>query len=199
MDTNLRDHFDRAVGDDPGPDPATMAQAAIAVGGRTRRRRKQAAVAAGVVAVLAVVTGVNLQPDRTRPPTVVRQMMLVAASGCSEEPVPRDATDVVVFLSHDVGDRQRSALDEALDEDPRVATSHFDSREQAYERFRVLWADSPDLVASVRPESLPESFRLRLVEASRFAAFRADYAARDGVQEIYGRVCPVSAPVGGVR
>ena len=199
MDANLRDHFDRAVGDDPGADPTAMAHAAIAVGGRTRRRRKQTAAAAGVVAALAVVTGLDLPHDRPAPPTVVRQMMLVAASGCSEEPVPRDATDAIIFLRHDAGDRQRAALGAALDEDRRVATSHFDNREQAYERFRKLWADSPEFVASVRPEALPESFRLRLVDASQYAAFRADYAARDGVQDVYGRVCPAGAPVGGVR
>jgi MYXO-CTERM domain-containing protein len=38
VEENLREQFDRAVGDDPGADPGPMAYAAIAGGGRIRRR-----------------------------------------------------------------------------------------------------------------------------------------------------------------
>ena len=205
MDADLRRHFDRAVDDDPGADPGAMAYAAISAGGRIRRRRKLTAVAgvaAGVAAALGVAVGVHLQSPATRPAdppvTVAAAMRPMAAPACSAELVEDGATDVAMFLTQDVTDRQRSALRTALDDDARVDVLHYESREQAYQRFRTLWADSPEFVAAVRPDQLPESFRLRLVNPSDHAAFHAEYAAMDGVQDIIGRVCPASAPVGGV-
>ncbi len=41
----------------------------------------------------------------------------------------------------------------SLDENPLVETFTFFDREQAFEEFKELFADSPDLVASVRPTS----------------------------------------------
>ena len=215
MDSTLREQFDRAVGDDPGADPGEMASAAIALGGRVRRRRRQlaaAGAAAGLVLVLAVVAVVNVRPPATapgnppasaNPPSAAAPaMVLVAATGCSPQPVERDATDAVVLPGDAAGhvtDPQLAALRSALEHDARVKTVIFDSRESAYQRFRKLWAADPDFVGSVDPEQLPESFRLRLVDASQYAAFRADYEAMDTVQYVEGRVCPVSAPVGGVR
>jgi len=199
---NLREHFDRAVGDDPGDDPGAMAHAAIAEGGRIRRRRQTAVagVAAGVVTVLGAVAGVQLRSGGTEPapPPVAAapQMRLVAASGCSERPVEKDATDVVIFV---VPYRQPSSLMSALSSDPRVGALRFEGREEAWQRFRKLWADSPDLVASLTPDSMVESFRLRLADAAQYAAFRAQYDTRDDVAAVEGRICPVSAPVGGVQ
>jgi cell division transport system permease protein len=201
VDANLRKHFDQAVSHDPGADPGEMAHAAIALGGRVRRRRRQmtaAGVTAGVVALaLGVVAGVNFESRSPNPPvTVTLSMMLAAAPSCSAEPVDSDATDVVIVLDDD---RQRPALEAALDDDARVGTVHFESREQAYQRFRERWANSPHSVASAGPKALSESFRLRLVDASQYAAFRAQYAAMTGVARIDGRKCATSAPVGGVQ
>jgi RNA polymerase sigma factor (sigma-70 family) len=58
-----------------------------------------------------------------------------------------------------------------------VGTVQFESREQAYLRFRALWSKDPDLVAAVGLKQLPESFRLRLADASQYTALRAQYAA----------------------
>jgi len=201
VDTSLRDQFDRAVSGDPGIDPGEMAHTAIAEGGRIRRRRKQMAAAVGVVTVLATVAGLNLLPDapKSQNPavTLAAAQMLVAAPSCSPKPVDRNATDVIIFLATEATDRQRSALKSALDDDPRVDTLLFENREQAFQRFQAMWKDSPDFVAAVGPDQVPESFRLRLVDASQYTAFRGKYAAMDGVDDVIGRICPPSAPVGG--
>ena len=206
MDANLRQHFDRAVSADPGADPGEMAHAAIVQGGRVRRRRRQTAVAgvaAGIVAALGVAAGVNHEPEApgpANPPlTVAAAMMPVAAPSCTEKPVEHDATDVILFLAADAAERQRSAIMSALDDDARVESLEFESREQAFDRFRRLWADSPDFVAAVSADQMPESFRVRLVDAAQYSAFRAEYEATDGVDDVLGRVCPSSAPVGGVQ
>jgi hypothetical protein len=204
VDRSLREHFDRAVSDDPGINPGKMAHAAIAEGGRMRRRRKRmaaASAAAGLVTVFGAVAGVNLVTEAPRseipPVTIAAAMMPVAAPSCSAKPVDRDATDVLIFLAAEVTDRQRSALESALGGDSRVGVLHFENREQAYRRFVTRWKNNPDLVAAVGAEQLPESFRLRLVNASQYTALRGQYAAMDGVEQIIGRTCPPSAPVGG--
>lgn len=208
MDANLREHFDRAVSDDPGADLGEMAHAAIAQGGRVRRRRRQmavAGVAAGVVLVLAVVAGVNHRSPVTGPANPAAAgpaMMLVAALDCSAKPVQKDATDVVLFpgdADGHVTDRMLSRLRSDLTDDPRVAALFFVTHEEAYQRFKKQWPNNPGFVASVSPDMLAEFFRLRLVDPSQYTAFRTQYAARGDVAFIEGRICRPSAPVGGVQ
>nr|BFE74093.1 hypothetical protein GCM10020092_073940 [Actinoplanes digitatis] len=110
----------------------------------------------------------------------------------------RDATDVGIFLGAGTTEGQRSAVASSLGNDGRVAAMHYESRAEAFERFKKLWADDPDFVASVSADQLPPSFRVRLADAAQYAAFRAQYAAMDGVDQIVGRTCPASAPIGGI-
>ncbi|MFR9778442.1 permease-like cell division protein FtsX [Micromonospora sp. MS34] len=205
VERHLREHFERAVDDDPGVAPDDMAHAAIIEGVRLRRRRNQltaAAVAAGMVVVIGAVAGLNLPSGRSaadQPVTVAAAMMPVVAPSCTPRPVERDATDVVIFLGAEITDRQRAALETALSADPQVQNLIFESRGQAYERFRTRWAHNPDLVAAVTADQFPESFRLRLVAASQYTAVRSRYATMDGVEEVIGRRCPKDAPVGGLQ
>jgi hypothetical protein len=205
VEPDLREQFELAVGDDPGAAPGEMASAAIVEGGRMRRRRRRTAaagVATGLVAVLAGVSGVQLLTGGAQPEapavTIAAAMMPVAAPRCSAKPVDRDATDAVVFLTADITGPQRSALSEALAAGPpRLDTMQFESREDAFHRFRNRWADNPDLLAAVAAEQLPESFRVRLADATQYTTFRTRYAAMAGVEQVLGRRCPANAPVGG--
>ncbi|MBL7261087.1 permease-like cell division protein FtsX [Paractinoplanes lichenicola] len=204
MDANLRDQFDRAVGHDPGADPSAMAHTAILEGGRVRTRRRRLAAAgvaaAGLVLAAGVGTALNLRSEAPPPPlTIPAAMMPLAAPGCSEGAVQSGATDVSMFLTYEATEQQRSAIRSALDGDARVESSYFESRQTAYERFKKLWQDSPEFVASVGPESLPESFRVRLTEPAPSTAFERQYAAMPGIQDVVGRTCPPDAPVGGVK
>jgi cell division transport system permease protein len=204
VEPNLRKHFDRAVIADPGADPGRLAAAAIAEGGRIRRKRRQlaaAGAAAGVVAALITAAGVSPLLGASLPEgprETAAAAMIPAAPDCSMRPVETDATDVAIFLVAEATDRQRAALSTTLAADKRVTKVHFESRQEAYAKFVKLWADSPDFVKSVTPKSLPESYRLRLADPAQYEAFHRDYATRSGVEDIVGRACPASAPVGGV-
>lgn len=203
MDGNLREQFDRAVGDDPGADPAVLAQAAITAGGRVRRRRRMTAaggVAVGLIAVLSVVALRPGPPEPAAPPvTVAAAMMPPAAVNCKPGRVLSGVTEVAMFLEDSATDQQRTAIRSALDSDRRVKSFTFEDRREAYERFKALWSDSPDFVAAVSPESLPESFRVRLADDSVPTRFEAQYAAMPGVVDVIGRICPSPQPPGAVK
>jgi cell division protein FtsX len=131
--------------------------------------------------------------------TVAAAMAPVAAPSCSAKPVDRDATDVAIFLAPAATGQQLSAVGRSLHTDTRVGVVQFEDRMQAFERFKALWADDPDLVKAVSPARLPESFRIRLSDPGQYAALRTAYAAMPGVDQVVGRKCPAGAPVGGLQ
>jgi cell division transport system permease protein len=57
--------------------------------------------------------------------------------------------EVSIFLRDDVTDAQRSALDQAIDANPLVQSKTYESKDQALEKFKQLWKDSPEFINSV--------------------------------------------------
>ena len=57
--------------------------------------------------------------------------------------------EVSIFLREDVTDAQTSAIAQAIDQSPLVASKTFETRAQAFEKFKVLWRDSPDFIKSI--------------------------------------------------
>lgn len=92
--------------------------------------------------------------------------------------------EVSIFLAPDVTEEDRDALDAALEADPLVANYYYESQEEAYEKAKALFSDAPDLVEALRPEALPESFRVTLSDPEQFAEIAATYQQADGVGEI---------------
>src|SRR5690554_6248971 len=54
--------------------------------------------------------------------------------------------EVAIFLTDEVTEEQRTALRDALSKDPLVRDTLYESKEQAYSRFREQFKDAPDLV-----------------------------------------------------
>jgi len=75
---------------------------------------------------------------------------------------------VSIFLREDVSEAQRTAINQAIDTDSLVASKTYETRAEAFEKFKVLWRDSPDFVKSVGPDSLPESFRVKLKDPEQY-------------------------------
>jgi cell division transport system permease protein len=95
-----------------------------------------------------------------------------------------DKIEVSIFLTSEVTDAQRANLDEQLKEDPLVKSFYYESKDQAYEKFKRLFADAPDLVNAVKPDGLPESFRVQLKNPEKFKEVSDRYATSEGVEEI---------------
>ena len=92
--------------------------------------------------------------------------------------------EVSIFLREDVTDAQRTAINQAIDSNPLVESKTYETREQAFEKFKVLWRDSPDFVKSVGPDSLPESFRVKLKDPEQYAVFAKQMEGQQGIQDI---------------
>jgi len=92
--------------------------------------------------------------------------------------------EVSIFLREDVTDAQTSAIAQAIDQSPLVASKSFETREQAFEKFKVLWRDSPDFIKSVGPESLPASYRVKLKNPEQYKSFAAGVQNLPGIQDI---------------
>ena len=92
--------------------------------------------------------------------------------------------EVSIFLKADVTDDQRNGLKSDLEKDSLVQQVIYESKEQAWDRFKTQFRDAPDLVAATKPESLPESFRVKLHDPKNVKALTDEFQSRDGVSEI---------------
>jgi cell division transport system permease protein len=95
-----------------------------------------------------------------------------------------DKIEVSIFLREDATDVQSQAISQAISQSPLVANKTFESRQQAFEKFKQLWADSPDFVQSVGPDSLPASYRVKLKDPEQYKTFAASMNNLPGIQEI---------------
>jgi cell division transport system permease protein len=79
---------------------------------------------------------------------------------------------------------QQETLRSELEEHSVVQEVFFESKEDAYERFRELFRDQPNLVESVDPDVLPASFRVKLQDPELFRVISQEFSAYPGVEEI---------------
>ncbi|MEH1014204.1 permease-like cell division protein FtsX [Micromonospora sp. CPCC 206060] len=92
--------------------------------------------------------------------------------------------EVSIFLKTEVTQQQRDDLQGKLKGDPLVKEVIYENKEQAYERFKEMYQDAPALVEAVKPDQLPESFRLRLVDPEQYKQIFDKYNSEEGIQEI---------------
>jgi cell division transport system permease protein len=92
--------------------------------------------------------------------------------------------EVSIFLREDVTEPQRQAIDQAISGNALVASKVYETSQQAYDRFQKLWADSPDFVKSVGPDTLPESFRVQLKNPEQYKTFADQMQGMPGIQDI---------------
>jgi cell division transport system permease protein len=82
--------------------------------------------------------------------------------------VTQGNVEVAVYLTDPVNDENVASLTETLTALPVVATVDYENKQEAYERFRELFRNSPELVDNVDPQALPASLRVKLSEPERF-------------------------------
>lgn len=94
--------------------------------------------------------------------------------------------EFIIFMNPDATQDQLDGMSEALEESPEVASVEFVDQQEAYDEFVDLFADSPEMVQAVTPETLPPSFRVepndKEVEVIR--ALGATFETRPGVKTV---------------
>ncbi|MGI5177960.1 permease-like cell division protein FtsX [Dactylosporangium sp. CA-152071] len=123
--------------------------------GAARRRRRHMATGAAILAL--AVAGAGAVTWRLLPGDGPAQM--AAGPGCD-----RPGHNVAVFLKSDVTEEQTQQLDLALRSSPEVYCLSFETKEQAWEQFKIHFSDAPDLVAATRVDMLPQAFRFRVAK-----------------------------------
>ena len=92
--------------------------------------------------------------------------------------------EVSIFLKGNVTQEQRDQLRAELESMPDVEHVEFETKEQAYERFKVQFKDSEEIISTTTPEALPESFRVKLRDPKKFDVVASAFAERPGVDNV---------------
>ncbi len=96
-----------------------------------------------------------------------------------------ERVEVSIFLKNDATEDQQHALADQLRNDPLVKQPvTFETKDQAYQKFKVQFKDAPDLVKATKPDSLPASFRVKLKDPREFDQIAATYRGKDGVDDV---------------
>ncbi len=92
--------------------------------------------------------------------------------------------EVSVFLRDDITQDQQRAIEARLTSLPEVERVVFETKEQAWQNFKDMFRDTPDIVENVGPEALPASYRVKLKDPKRFEVVREALQGYPGVEEI---------------
>jgi cell division transport system permease protein len=192
---SLRTLFDRALGDEPAP-PGALAQQAMASGKRLRRRRRL--FAGGGAAAVATVLGtvIAVSSARTPAPEPADAVAMAMRPACTQA---MRAFEAALFLRADVTDQERDELYRALRSDARVGQVTYESKQQAYARFKQMYQEAPDLVASVTTGQMPETFRVKLRDPSGYPAFATEAKGRPGVETVVVAQCTEGSSSGAIE
>ncbi|WP_369130161.1 permease-like cell division protein FtsX [Modestobacter roseus] len=96
-----------------------------------------------------------------------------------------DKVQVSIYLTDDVTEEQRSAIDAALADSPEVASYLYESKAEAYERFTQQFQEQPALIANTPEDALPESFRVELVNPERYEVIAEQFpVGQNGVEDV---------------
>lgn len=92
--------------------------------------------------------------------------------------------EVAVFLAPDVTPDLRKEIEGELNAMPEVEQVIYESKKEAFRRFKELFREQPELVRNTTAEALPESFRVKLEDPKKFAVVRDRLQGRPGIDTI---------------
>ncbi|MGC4768967.1 permease-like cell division protein FtsX [Micromonospora sp. DT44] len=129
---------------------------------------------------------------RLAPPLAL--VLLLGVSACtSKPPKPAEFTKVAltVFVEQDITADRKTAVEQRLRSMPSVEQVTFENREQAYAREKEALKDSPELLAEIKPEYVPELFHATLTDAPIAEAVELVMADVAGVTDVVLKVADV--------
>jgi cell division transport system permease protein len=94
--------------------------------------------------------------------------------------------EFIIFMRPEATPDQTDAVQAAIDASPAIKDSKYLDQQEAYDEFKELFSDKPELVESVTPEVLPPSFRVVPVDASpdEVETLGAQFENAPGVRQV---------------
>ncbi|MEU8787210.1 permease-like cell division protein FtsX [Streptomyces sp. NPDC048637] len=79
--------------------------------------------------------------------------------------------------------QQKDDIKAELDRLPIVQNVTYESSDQAYKHYKEQFGDTP-VAGLVTPDQLPESYRVKLKDPTKFTVIKSAFSERPGVQEV---------------
>jgi cell division transport system permease protein len=95
-----------------------------------------------------------------------------------------DKLQVTVYLKDDIKAADRDKLQQQLSASPEVRNVQYLTKDQAYERYKRLFAANPSLISIAEPKYLPASFVVTLNHPERYAVIQEGFSGSPGVDEV---------------
>ena len=92
--------------------------------------------------------------------------------------------EVSMFLEDDVSQQQTNSILADLEANGVVHSVIFESKLQAYENAKKIFANDPELIEAIRPETMPASFRVKLSDPERFEVISSQFEGYPGINEV---------------
>ncbi|MGH9153646.1 MAG: permease-like cell division protein FtsX [Acidimicrobiales bacterium] len=96
----------------------------------------------------------------------------------------RGGVELSVFMLPEATPEQSQAVERELSQMPEVKEFTYVDQNAAFEEFRQMFANSPDLVESVTPADLPPSYRVVPKQAEFVDVVGSRFRDRPGVKEV---------------
>ena len=92
--------------------------------------------------------------------------------------------EVAVFLKDDITPRMRRTIEAQIKRLRGVASVVFQSKQDAFDRFRRIFAAQPDIVNNTSPDAMPASFRVSVAADAILAPIESSIRRLAGVQQV---------------
>ena len=94
--------------------------------------------------------------------------------------------EFIVFMRPEATTDENSAIKKAVDESPEIKSYKYLDQKAAYDEFKQLFSDKPELIESVTPDVLPPSYRVvpKDADAAAVAALGKQFEGKPGVREV---------------
>jgi cell division transport system permease protein len=95
-----------------------------------------------------------------------------------------EKVEVAVYLQDSISSADRTRLYGQLTNMPEVQSVRYESKQQAFERFKRIFANQPALINNVTSGALPASFRIKLTDPSKYDVVAARLAGDPGIEQV---------------
>ena len=98
----------------------------------------------------------------------------------------QEGVEFIVFMNADATPEQDAAIRDVLDTSPAISGFAYVDKLAAYEEFRGLFSDKPELLDSVTPDVMPPSYRIVPADpdSANVAELARQFSAQPGVREV---------------